>query len=204
MLFSGFDRAAASVTWNGGSYLVAWRHLGQFFYGTSIPQSFLALTHVHPDGSFDPIATTPTGIWHNLDAAPPALSVNMFGTELIVIDEIRQFAGSPRAVAYVSSEVADHVKPPTTPVITSVRPGPDGVTLTWNRTSDNERGFVIRLTIAASSVPGLIVVPAGTSSVTVPEDTSPITFTLSAWNEAGVSETSKITFIAPRRTVGRR
>jgi len=87
---------AASVTWNGGAYFIAWRS-----------PSEVSMTHSRPDGSYDPIVSINTGL---APFSAPFLSANTLGIEIIVIPEVRGLL--TRAVVYTFDEVTSRPPPP--------------------------------------------------------------------------------------------
>lgn len=177
-LLHGLD-AAASVAWNGASYTVAWRALTPFNFGKEFPQSFLGVTHVRTDGTFDPISSIATGDHDAIHPFSPAVAA-----EMIVIDPL---------LAFRAGEISQRVDPPAVPLITSARITPQGLTVTWTPQSANARGFIVQST----------AVPASATSLTIAGAQAPMTVTVSAWNEAGLS-TASAYVRAPYRAPGRR
>lgn len=175
----GFPNASASVAWSG-TYLVAWRYTSPYTHADIVeghytgsvtpPSSFLAVSHVLPGQRFDPITFSVDRHlgqrcvpWAEVE--PPALALNRLGTELIIIDEIRNPGDGPRALAYTSADVTHTAQIPGAPIGVNARAGSEGEIITWNRTSDNERGFVI---IGRSHLGSVIQIeaPPGATSAT--------------------------------------
>src|SRR5207247_3680409 len=159
------------------------------------PQSFLGLTHVHTDGSFDPISTAGTGLHDAVHPAAPAVAANDVGVEMIVIEQLEDT--SSRATAYRSGKVSNRIDAPPAPIITSARISAGVATLTWTPQSTTQRGFIVQWTAPSALSPSQVVLPAGTTTRTIPAPRAPIQVSVIAWNEGGLSQPATVNVLPP-------
>lgn len=194
------DYAFPGVAWNGGEYVIAFRHMALSL------ETFLGVTRVR-NGMPGEVVSTPTGRSPSESIEAPVIAVNALGTELILVNEARdRISNNGHVVAYLGSEITEHVERPRAPLITSARHAGDHVTLTWDRTSANERGFYLYAEYAWGSY-GPIFIPAGATTFNFFEARveTATTFKLYAWNAAGMSPASNAYTLFPsRRAIGRR
>ena len=182
-IFSWFGSIAPAVMWNGGSYLLAWRYDA----GTDI--SFLACTHVDSDGSFD----APRVIAAGAATGPPLLAVNSLGTEVLMMQEVRD--GASRAVVYTAGEINGAVPAaPRPPLMIFARISAEQMlTAEWVPGSNDARGYFIE-GFTGGWYPRADVPPDATRATLRASGKVRVT----AWNEGGMASSNELRAIFER------
>jgi hypothetical protein len=156
----------SNVTWDGRSYVVAWRYPIRPDDGQHQALWGLGATRVDENGGVAPFVYAPIGSSEYLEPSPDLVS-NLAGDTMIVLGHFPGPA-SQRAFAFPLAELAPPPAPPAAPRNLAAAPsGPVGATLVWDDASDNETAFIVEASFDGKLFMPVATLPANTTRTTV-------------------------------------